>query len=176
MNYCPTCGQQIDDTNAFCPSCGTAIAPQDPMSAVQGKGRGTKRLHCPSCKSTAIVPFIENVGSIGSAQRLTKNIAVGNSKSINKSYWMCQHCGHKFRNVEDLQNEVKDLSWRLKGSTILLLVLCAFELIICLLAGFDLSGLFIISVLLLAGMLLFLKKRKDKLQSELNMLKRKCFD
>lgn len=104
MSYCTNCGKEITEGVAFCPECGTRQGVQQPVRR-NTSPRG--RLHCPSCRSTNLTPIIESSSTIGSVGRISKNIAVTGTNVNNKTFWMCQDCGHKFRNLEDLIEENK---------------------------------------------------------------------
>lgn len=103
MRYCPNCGNQLAEETRFCPTCGTEQ--QNGQKPIQRNTGTRKRLHCPNCRSTNLTPVIESTSTIGSVGRISKNIALTETNVNNKSFWMCQECGHKFRNLEDLIQE-----------------------------------------------------------------------
>lgn len=110
MSYCTKCGTEVPEGSAFCNACGNrmvAAAPMPVEQPAQGNERLRKKLHCPECKGRKLSASVENWGQTGGAYRMTNRVAVGSSRSINHTYWICGDCGIKFRNVQDLEKEVK---------------------------------------------------------------------
>ena len=178
MGYCPNCGKEITGNPAFCPECGTKQGGQQPVRR-NTSPRG--RLHCPSCRSTNLTPVIESSGTIGSVGRISKNIAVTGTNVNNKSFWMCQDCGHKFRNLEDLIAENKRIYMTRK---ILLRTsfgfLFIFNLGLSLLPGGNSGGSFLAALVL--GLMWYvnekwvLRKVTEKKMEEEKKLRKACFD
>lgn len=107
MKYCKFCGKEIGNAN-FCPHCGK------PQHTAQENRTGRRRLHCPECHGEQLTAITEatQTGGVATSSRITRNTAVTgySANTVNRHYWMCQECGHKFRNLEDLNNEiVKDM-------------------------------------------------------------------
>ena len=73
--FCIYCGTRLPENAAFCPVCGTKVAI---IKAAEKEGPSGKRMHaivCASCGS-------------------------GNLKRINKTEYLCEHCGSRFFNEE----------------------------------------------------------------------------
>jgi len=119
--FCGKCGEQIPDDSQACPNCGTrtggsSVIPSVPVSA---------GVSCPDCGSKNLQTIVESntsgsgggygtgkgclgfllfgplgllCGSCGSKAKVT---------TTNKTFWVCQDCGHKFRNTEELLQETK---------------------------------------------------------------------
>lgn len=177
MRYCPNCGSQITEGTRFCANCGTE---QNRQQSVQRNTGTKKRLHCPNCRGTALLPVTESSGSIGSVGRLSRNTAIVGSDSINKSYWMCQECGHKFRNLEDLEREQKRVN---KAMKILIPIICIMIFLYgafwCLLGG-GIRGWISLIFLIIVGYLLLrfviMRIFNEQYDKEKERLRKACFD
>ena len=179
MKYCSNCGQQIDDNANFCAGCGTTQVPQAP--APQPMSPGGRRLHCPKCKSTRFTPVVETDVKGGFAM----NTAIGRKtsassihlNSVHRDYWMCQGCGHKFRQIENLEAETKTVGKRMTAY----LVLCCLSVVLCLLTlcvdmG-ELYGTITVLLVIFNGIMFALDKfRHKKLLAEKEYLSVHCFD
>lgn len=115
MKYCKFCGKEIDDAK-FCPHCGKQQHTETPKTA------GGRRLHCPHCRGEQLIAVTETGEATGYAThgRVTRNIGTTtyHTTTVNRHYWMCQECGHKFRNLEDLEKELVTETKRAKGCKI----------------------------------------------------------
>lgn len=178
MSFCPNCGKEITGGAAFCPECGTKQGGQSPVRR-NTTPRG--RLHCPSCRGMNLTPVIESSSTIGSVGRISKNVAVTGTNVKNKSFWMCQECGHKFRNLEDMIEENKRM-YRF-GKLYFRIIygfLAAFSLLISLLPGADSRAT--VPLLLFFGLAWYvsekwlLEKWKAKKVAEERKLRKACFD
>lgn len=176
MRYCSTCGTQLAGDTRFCPNCGTEQGRPEPIHRNTG---ARKRLHCPNCKGTALIPVTESTGSIGSVGRLSRNTAIVGTDNINKSYWMCQECGHKFRNLEDFIKENKRTVLALNIVLYGMLVFCAILSIFMGLITSDYGMMFAV-VLMCAVFSLcvrfFINKMKLKWEKDERALRKACFD
>lgn len=176
MRYCPNCGSQISEETKYCPDCGTA---QNKHQTVQRNTNVRKRLHCPNCRSTTLTPVIESAGSIGSVGRISRNTAITGTSIENKSFWMCQECGHKFRNLEDLIQENKRYFSLMR---IGLTVICGVMVFLAVFLGCitkEFSGVFgvlVAAVIVYALWDWLLKKEKQKKDAEERRLRKACFD
>lgn len=176
MRYCPNCGTEVEEGAAFCSRCGTA---QQRQQSAQRSSGMRKRLHCPNCRSTNLTPIVESTSTIGSVGRISKNIALTGTNVNNKSFWMCQECGHKFRNLEDLIQENKRYfsqlitGWVVIGAVITIL----FVLLGCFTG--EIGAVFVILIadaICYAFCKWFLKKEKQKRDTEERKLRRACFE
>lgn len=176
MRYCSNCGAQLTEDTKFCPQCG---AEQGGQATVQQRAGGQKRLHCPKCKSTVLIPIIENTGSVGLAGPMTRNTAMVGTTANNKNFWMCQHCGHKFRNLEDLIEEhrrgmqIGKILFRSMDImiTIIIWLLCAVS---------NQPGKIFLAILIPVFMFITfewaLKRQRTKWDAEERKLRKACFD
>ena len=178
MKYCSSCGNQIDSNAAFCPNCGAAQTPQSP--APQAVAAGGKRLHCPKCKGIQIIPIVEtdvkNGFSVNTAA--SKHIGFSNTylKSMHRDYWMCQSCGHKFRQLENLEAEVNTVRKSMKPSLIFCIVFAVLSLL-CLITEVGFACFLSVPFSLLMGILyIYYNNQYKKLTAEKEYLSIHCFD
>lgn len=178
MSFCPNCGKQIAEGSAFCPKCGTKQGGHQPVRR-NTTPRGS--LHCPNCRSTHLTPVIESSSTIGGAGRISKNIVLTETNIKNKSFWMCQECGHKFRNLEDLIEENKRMYRFGKiNFRIIYGFAAAFSLLISLLPGAD--SRVRVPFLLILGLAWYVSEKwlvekwKAKKDAEERKLRKACFD
>lgn len=177
MRFCPNCGSQVTEETKFCPICGT---PQNSQQSVHRTTGTRKRLHCPNCRSVNLTPVIESTSTIGSVGRVSKNVALTGTNVNNKSFWMCQECGHKFRNLEDMIQENKRAY---KLGKILFRLSYIFLSVFCCLMGLLTKQMgmmiFTISLMIAAWYVsekCILKKMKAKWDAEERKLRKSCFD
>lgn len=108
-----------------------------------------------------------------------------NTRTVNRHYWMCKECGHKFRNLEDLNNElVKET----KNEKVLKIVAIVFGLltlliVIPIVSNLTLLLIFSVPLLLLIGLdLVFYlawrstKKKVESMTLDKAYLEQHCFD
>lgn len=182
MKYCKHCGKEIGDAK-FCPHCGK------PQHTEQESRTGRRRLHCPQCRSEQLSAVTEatQTGGVATSSRLTRNVAVTgySANTVNRHYWMCQECGHKFRNLEDLNDEIMKESKQAKGAKIAAIVFGVFCLFIVL--GMMADEVMMVLMLMPAVMLLLIcviffviwlttKKKVERMTAEKVHLERHCFD
>lgn len=175
MKDCPKCHKPVEDTANFCNNCGfhfdsTQVPPQEP--AVYGG------LHCPYCKSKNINYVLENVGSVGSARRVTNKVAFGSSSNINKKYWKCKNCGREFDDIQNVEDRIKAL-----GVSKVIIVAIAVIMSVLYMAASIGGGSFgsgMISILVVYALvyviLRLLEKKKRNINEKLAWLKENCFD
>ena len=119
--FCNKCGTEIPDESKFCSKCGnvlnsTAIQPISNPPEPEG-------ICCPKCKSKRLQVSVEsNVNSTGGGYSGSKGClgffllgplgllcgSCGSRQKIttaNKTFWICQDCGNKFRNAQELMEE-----------------------------------------------------------------------
>lgn len=65
------------------------------------------RLHCPQCKGEQINPIVESSVD-GAMTSHSSNGRYSNTTFSNthRNYWMCSSCGNKFRNIQNLEEEI----------------------------------------------------------------------
>ncbi len=109
MRYCSNCVSELADEAAFCPNCG-----QEQNSAPQPVQRRStsnrKKLHCPECGAAALSPIVETEIGRGAAvnRSITRRTSASAMRFSNtrQDYWMCSECGQKFRNLQNLDEEL----------------------------------------------------------------------
>ena len=155
----------------------------------QGSGTVRSRLHCPHCRSEQLIVVSEAGETTGVAThgRMTRNTGMTtyNTRTVNRHYWMCKECGHKFRNLEDLNNElVKET----KNEKVLKIVAIVFGLltlliVIPIVSNLTLLLIFSVPLLLLIGLdLVFYlawrstKKKVESMTLDKAYLEQHCFD
>lgn len=147
------------------------------------------RLHCPKCKSRNLVATSEAGKTEGSAMssRVSKNevMTTYSSKTFTRNFWLCRDCGHKFRNIENLEQELYMEEKQLKGSVIVMGLgglLIAIALVLMISKGIlgAMIGIFplLFGILFLAiGFFLNRSKKKTvaSLKNRIEYLKVSCF-
>lgn len=73
---------------------------------VSMQGNPTMKMHCPRCGGTHLMVQSNNrvVSSVSSAHKVGKKSAMGTTSynTVNESFWFCQDCGMKFRDLDEL--------------------------------------------------------------------------
>ncbi len=213
MKFCHSCGKPYQEGTAYCEQCGAqltqATAPEAAVQDVvyaQAQG-GQGKVHCanPQCRSTALSPVVEtslNTTTHGKGYSGTQGclgyllfgpcgLLCGNcgqsqtttTKSTNRTYWVCQKCGNKFRNLQDLEEEIANMD---KNSTVFIALSAFMGILMIILWGCAayLGGavgmfvvwfsIFMIVFLGIAGIGHF--KKVKQLKEERESLLRNCFD
>lgn len=156
----------------------------------QRRNAGRVRLHCPHCCSQQLIAVTEAAqsGGVATTNRVTRNSSMTtySANTINRHYWMCRECGHKFRNLEDLNAELKQntrIAEVNKKLTAIFAVALLVSMLTIILAG-GLLGILMILVMFVAtvglGITLGLWLRSQlvvkKLAPEKAFLEQHCFD
>lgn len=176
MKFCSNCGQQIEDNTKFCPHCSNVQAVAAPQPCVPGG----KQLHCPRCRGIKLSPIVETDVQGGYAVNRSVGRKWGASaidlKSTHRSYWMCGQCGHKFRNIDSLEEEIAaqvKAQRSCLSMTIVFLVLS----FLCVLTGVGFTAVLTIPMLILFGCLwLWFRNKVSKLTQEKEYLEANCFN
>lgn len=159
----------------------------------QGNYASRRRLHCPHCRGEQLIAVSEatQAGGVATTSRVTRNASMTtySTNTINRHYWMCRECGHKFRNLEDLTVELnkneKTAKTGKKWVPILgiALVISMFSMIFTLLQGNFLGFLMFFVVLILCvafgitlGLWLKSQSVVKKLTPEKAYLEQHCFN
>lgn len=138
-------------------------------------------LHCPECKSTKISPIVEtsNNGGYAVNNSMTRKTSVSNItlNSTHRNYWMCSNCGSKFRNVQNLQEEITSEKKKVTGFGILS-VLIVIMTIVCIAASYIAAFGPVLAILAVVsfGNLLISTKKVSAMSKELIYLKENCFN
>lgn len=184
MSNCPKCNAVLPEGTAFCSSCGAQInnvnvAPQAPINKV-GK------LHCPNCKSHNISISTESSvnSAITASHGRSGRISTTSVSTTHRNYWFCSDCGTKFRNIQNLEEEIgkaKYTHFILWGIGAILAILF-FRLLLN--ASDNVLGFLFIPYIVgtFVGGLVFTimgfvsKSKLGKMKSELAYLKENCFN
>lgn len=143
-------------------------------------------LHCPRCKSEQITPIVES--SVDGA--LTSHSSNGRFSSTtmsntHRNYWMCSNCGTKFRNIQNLEEEIAKTQ---KGVTFYIIgtIVCLIITLMLIKGIMDnpitalFSGVFTftmaIATLVFFCFIFTTKNKVKKMTSELEYLKVNCFN
>lgn len=180
MRYCPNCGMELGEGTHFCSNCGHSLQTSTPVPRKRNP-TNAKRMHCPECKSTDISPIVET--EITGGTSLNHSFSKRNSVSAmqfnntHRNYWMCSNCGCKFRNIQNLEEEIKNTNNLVKRGILGVILWTVFTFLITALGGFGfVSILNIFVTLLIAAAVFYLKNRVTKLNEERAYLKKHCFN
>lgn len=180
MQFCRNCGKELSVGAHFCANCGQEQKASVPLQKTVRTGT-SKRLHCPECKSHDISPVVETEITGGTAMNHSfskrNSVSAMQFNNTHRNYWMCSSCGCKFRNLQNLEEELKNTKNLVVRGIIgiaLLVVLLLFNNSVF---GFGLfSGFYIFVIILVVISLFILKNRISKLSNEQAYLKKKCFN
>lgn len=174
MSYCTKCGAEVPEESLFCGSCGNRIKADVavPAEEVQTENlRQRKKMHCPVCKGRNFSPTTEATSHQGASYRLTKRVSVGGGTTTNRTYWLCADCGKKFRNIQELEEDVnkyKKLISISGGMTVLVLFM--------ILIAPEIWVIMFLPLLCCVGLTLGFWICLHQLKKELEYLKTNCFD
>lgn len=178
MKYCINCGQQIDDNAKFCAHCGTTQSVQAP--GPQPNIPGGKRLHCPKCRGTQLSPIVET--DVQGGYSVNRSIgrkwgaSAVNLKSTHRDYWMCSQCGHKFRNLDNLNEEIATQAKAQRSCAIFSVLILVISLL------YLLTDMGVLLIFTLPGLILFVclwlwfRSKLTKLTQEKEYLEANCFN
>jgi len=123
--FCRQCGNEIPDGSRFCQNCGNSVSNEENQSSSLITPKG---LHCPQCSSKRLQAIVEsNTSGQGGGYSGGKGClgflllgplgllcgSCGGNKNVittNKTFWICQNCGHKFRDKQEMLAEKKQIS------------------------------------------------------------------
>lgn len=126
--FCVRCGAEIVSGNAFCGKCGTPVGNGQVIEKdVTQETQRQWQLHCPRCGKGGLQAQSGNrvVSSTTMARSIGKKHAIGSTSynSIIETYWFCNSCGMKFRDLDELQAIVKRQQKTAKNMKIMLIVM-----------------------------------------------------
>lgn len=179
MSYCKFCGNEVEDGAQFCGNCGQSLEP-----AIQTPQRrnavNKKQLHCPECGSVALTPIVETEISGGTAvnHSFTRKTSASQMQFNNthRNYWMCSNCGHKFRNLQNLEQEILSLRKKVKNGWIGTILVALLALVWAIGYGVGVTLLVFIPLFaIIIAALFILKGRINKMEEERTYLKTNCF-
>lgn len=183
MPICQKCNSTLPENSVFCGNCGQKVTQPTQQSMAQ-QNFAVKKLHCPNCKSHNI--SITTESSVNGA--VTTNNGGFSSTHVSnthRNYWVCGDCGTKFRNIQNLEEEIS----KCKNSHIVFFVFAAiaaglfiFFLSLCLDNPFGalFFGVFTFgcAIATLIFVIYAFKSMRDvkKMRQELQYLKSACFN
>lgn len=135
--FCVQCGVEISEDAIYCSKCGakvimdesdnrlpeTSVSPEQEPSANTLAETCAKRLKCPNCNSTDLVPVTHmETETSGGRYKVEKGccgaILLGplgllcglcgtqvKSSSKSRTDWVCKSCGNVFRNLKEIETE-----------------------------------------------------------------------
>lgn len=178
MSFCPKCGKEVAEGIAFCTSCGNKMSEDAPVTQ-----SGSKKLHCPNCKSHNLTVTTESsVGSAISTGRTVRTTMVSNT---HRNYWVCSDCGTKFRNIQNLEEEIKKNKNAPKLCAVFAIIAAIFFLITLVQSmsnpfmGMMLMSSLVIEVVITVVCIIYVfvyKNKNVKMKEELAYLKENCFN
>lgn len=195
MAFCTHCGKPVGDSAAFCGSCGARLnavpaatpaptptsAPAPAYDPAAAHAPHTGSLHCPSCKGTHLSPVVESSVN-GALTSHRGNLSATRVSNTHRNYWLCNTCGNKFRNIQNLQEEIV-YTEKCVTTGIVLTIVSALLFLLMITKG-DTIGLllffpFVITTGLFALVSFFMifsyKGKAKKLKQELAYLQYHCF-
>ena len=180
MRFCPNCGVELNEGALFCGNCGYSLQEVSPVPR-KSNPRNPKRMHCPECKSNDISPIVETEISSGTSFNHSfskrNSISTMQFNNTHRNYWMCSNCGCKFRNIQNLEEEIKNTQSIVKRGIIGIILWAVFTLFITIVGGFGfIPALNIVLLLLFIAAVFYLNNRITKLKEEKVYLKKHCFN
>ncbi len=154
----------------------------------QGSSIVRRRLHCPHCRSEQLIAVSEADETTGVAahSRITRNLGVTSysSNTVTRYYWMCRDCGHKFRNLEDLNKElVKETENEKITKKVAIVIGCVYLFLIIAMMTPGMVGLSLFAAVLcspIAVVILVLwntsKKKVESMTKDKAYLEQHCFN
>lgn len=183
MPNCPKCNATLADNAVFCGKCGQKVNAAIPQPAAP-QPNAVSKLHCPNCKSHNISITTESSVN-GAVTTHNGGFSSTHVSNTHRNYWVCGDCGTKFRNIQNLEEEIS----KSKNNHIVFFVFTAiaaglfiFFLNLCLNNPFGafLFGTFTIGcgIAALIFVIYAFKSMKDikKMRQELQYLKTACFN
>jgi DNA-directed RNA polymerase subunit RPC12/RpoP len=183
----------MEDGSNFCMACGANVNGQRSEQQAhtdQSHGAANKRLHCPKCGSVHFSPVVEstNTGGVAVSHGVTRRVGVTtySSNTTHRNYWLCQDCGTKFRNLQNLKEELASDTKSLKVWSVLAIITTAISLLFVLLTAVQkylfmriwcAIALFGIgTIALVFALIWFMTKNKvEKMTKEKEYLEKYCF-
>ena len=146
------------------------------------------KLHCPNCKSHNI--SISTESSVGGAVTSTHgNMSVTSVSNTHRNFWFCSDCGTKFRNIQNLEEEIHKcrythiILWVFAAILSFTFIKFIISLISHPIAGGIMTLLFFPTIIgtftgaVVCIIMGFVSKSKlDKKKKELEYLKENCFN
>lgn len=180
MSFCPNCGNEVAEGIRFCSHCGHGIQNHTPVTKPV-RAAGGRRLHCPSCGSNALSAIVETdvTGGMALNHSFSRKNSVSTMEFNNthRNYWMCGDCGHKFRNLQNLEEEIAKMKNLVLRGIIGIALLAVLAVLFSVVGGSAMPLVFMIPVILLvAAAVVYFKNKTSKLGAEWVHLKKHCFN
>ena len=97
--------------------------------------------------------------------------------NTHRNYWMCSSCGCKFRNIQNLEEEIRNTEKIVKRGIIGTILWAVFTILTIILGGFGFFHIiYILAIFLFVAAIIYLKNRIAKLNDERAYLKKRCFN
>ena len=154
----------------------------------QGRDTARSRLHCPHCRSGQLIAVSEADGTTGVAthSRITRNFGVTSysSNTVTRYYWMCRDCGHRFRNLEDLNKELdKETENERISKKVVIVIGYVYLFLILAMMTPGMVGLCLFAAVLCSPIAVFFlilwsisKKKVEQMTKDKAFLEQHCFD
>ena len=160
----------------------SGYAPQNVAPAPSGYAPQMGQLHCPSCKGINLSPVVES--SVTGALSSTRGgMTATHVSNIHRNYWICGTCGTKFRNIQNLEEEIVRTEKNAKTSVVMAVISALLFLFLILMGEKIMLFLFLPFVItvglfaLVSFCLIFSYKNKaQKLKDEVAYLQYHCFN
>ncbi len=180
MSICPNCNSPIDNDAKFCTKCGTSIAQSSVATQPQVR---TNKLHCPNCRSYSITVTTESTIT-GGLTTSRGNVSATQFSSTHRNYWVCSDCGTKFRNIQNLEEEIAASRKKPTICTVIAVIAAIITIfLVSRMAENPLGFLFAaypfmtgIAALVFFVFIFVYKKQLNAMESELAYLKQNCFN
>ena len=181
--YCQKCGKEIADESAFCPKCGHSVSSGTQTELERTTPDKAGRLHCPKCKSLNISVTTESSVNGGITSH-HGGVSATSLSNTHRNYWICSDCGAKFRNIQNLEEEIH----RNRNTPKILIVLMSIMGILGIYlfvqmmsgwAGFMFVPYFggaVIAFIVFLCFSISSRKSLEHMKKELEYLKENCFD
>ncbi len=190
MATCPNCNAQINSTGSFCVNCGANLVQVSQASVINNglpnqsfQGNSQSKLHCPNCKSHNISISTESSvdGAISTYHGGFSSTHVSNT---HRNYWFCSDCGTKFRNIQNLEEELQKAKNRPIVSMIISIICAIIAVVLGIkmtssVFGFMFIGLFVgflVAAIVFFCYIFVYSSRVKKLRQELQYLSYNCFN
>ena len=180
MSFCPNCGKEVTESIRFCSHCGHGLQNNTPNPKPARAG-GAKRMHCPNCGSHTLSAIVET--DITGGMSLNHSFSRKNSVSAmefnntHRNYWMCGECGHKFRNLQNLEEEITKMKNLVTRGIIGIVLFAVLGVLFSVVGGSAIPLVFFVPVILLSvAVIVYFKNKIEKLEAERAYLKKRCFN
>ncbi len=149
--------------------------------------QNAKKLHCPNCKSHNIAISTETSveGAVTSSFGGGARVSSTRFNNTHRNYWFCSDCGSKFRNIQNLEEEIAKVKKQPTSYTIGAVIFAIISIILFSMAGSSFLGWYFfgsfavgctVAAIVFFVYIFVAKNKLTNLTAELADLKQKCFD